>query len=506
MNPDRTTILFGPPGTGKTTRLLDEVENYLTKGVQPEELGFVSFTRQAAENAKGRAIEKFSIPRGRFSHFRTLHSMAFSMLALSKESVMQNKDYREVAKLCGITLSTRVQRMDEEGLWLGATHGDKIMFLENMARVMDLPIPEAMMTSEFEDVDELEVQLFAKALRSYKDANALVDYTDMLQEWFARGTVPRLKVLFVDEAQDLSRLQWQMVAKIAEQDCDVWLAGDDDQAIFTWAGADPTTFSNMPGRRIVLSQSYRIPASVHRVAATIRDLIRDSYPKEYAPRPSEGEVSWKLGLDQCQILSPLSGRWLLLVRNNYFIARVEEACRGLGLWYDSLFDPPARCTVPIIAWSRLVRGGKATPTEIKAIAEMMGRRIRQLPGNTSAYGLENLTGELGSSAPWFDKFTHMSTEKVAYYRAVLANGEDIKKQDAQGRPDPRIRISTIHGAKGGEEDNVVLFSDMSMKTWRKMQEDLGAEARVWYVGITRARKTLTIIHPHEDKYLEALIQ
>ena len=57
--------------------------------------------------------------------------------------------------------------------------------------------------------------------------------------------------------------------------------------------------------------------------------------------------------------------------------------------------------------------------------------------------------------------------------------------------DPRIRVSTIHRAKGGEADNVALLLDSTKACVES--EDQDAEKRVWYVGATRAKKELHII-------------
>ena len=50
-------IILGPPGTGKTTTLLKIVEDALSRGVPPERIAYLAFTRKAANEAKDRAIE-----------------------------------------------------------------------------------------------------------------------------------------------------------------------------------------------------------------------------------------------------------------------------------------------------------------------------------------------------------------------------------------------------------------------------------------------------------------
>ena len=80
----------------------------------------------------------------------------------------------------------------------------------------------------------------------------------------------------------------------------------------------------------------------------------------------------------------------------------------------------------------------------------------------------------------------------------LVKSGDIFKNKA------RIRLSTIHGMKGGESENVVVISDISYKTWKKLSVEPDDEHRVFYVAITRAKKNLFILQP-ETKYSYELL-
>jgi len=493
MNPDRTTIIFGPPGTGKTFSLLNKVSNYLDRGFAPEEIGFVTFTRVAAEEAKSRACERFMLKRSKLLNFRTLHSMAFQQLGLKRESVISYKHLAEVAEACGLKVTPRATRMNtEEGLWAGASKGDKIMFIENYSRISKVTLDEALSASEFDDIDNLILNLWARSLKSYKQANALLDFTDMVDDWIKHGSVPTLKVLFVDEAQDLSKVQWDMVRRLAKQDCDNWVAGDDDQAIFKWAGAHPESFVGLGGTRITLSQSYRVPKVVHSLAMEMRTQIPDSVEKIYAPRKEQGVLAFYGDLEQVDMSE---GNWLILCRNNYFISQIEETCRRLGYWYDSIFDPPTFCTLPILDYHRFLKGERLSVHDLEAILKMMGRTINVKKDYTKEEFIQDFERDerticecFSSSMPWFDAFQGMPVEKRTYYRSVLQRKENI-------RGAPRIRISTIHGAKGGEEDNVVILTDMSNKTYAKATLSWADEYRVWYVGVTRTKHNLHIIKP-----------
>ena len=55
--------------------------------------------------------------------------------------------------------------------------------------------------------------------------------------------------------------------------------------------------------------------------------------------------------------------------------------------------------------------------------------------------------------------------------------------------DPRILLSTIHGVKGGECDNVALLTDLSYNTQKNFERNPDDENRLFYVGATRTKKS-----------------
>jgi superfamily I DNA/RNA helicase len=59
---------------------------------------------------------------------------------------------------------------------------------------------------------------------------------------------------------------------------------------------------------------------------------------------------------------------------------------------------------------------------------------------------------------------------------------------------PRIKLSTIHGTKGGEAENVVLFRDLTAAALKSAGDDLH---RVFYVGVTRTKSSLYLVEPED---------
>ena len=87
---------------------------------------------------------------------------------------------------------------------------------------------------------------------------------------------------------------------------------------------------------------------------------------------------------------------------------------------------------------------------------------------------------------WYDAFKLAGEKEKLYIKNMLDNGENLDEP-------ARIWLSTIHAAKGGEEDNVILCLDMGdkiLKSIKRSQEKHDEEHRVWYVGTTRARNNL----------------
>ena len=105
--------------------------------------------------------------------------------------------------------------------------------------------------------------------------------------------------------------------------------------------------------------------------------------------------------------------------------------------------------------------------------------------------LEELTGEknFDINMSWDVAFKNVALAKRDYMKAMLVNHEDLSKP-------PRIKVSTIHGAKGGEATNVVLFLNQTANTIKgakKSQAKQEEEFRVWYVAVTRTIENLYLI-------------
>ena len=130
-----------------------------------------------------------------------------------------------------------------------------------MSRILQQPLKKVYKESTVPlKTDWSKVEYVDRGLTHWKKTFGLFDFTDMLEHFIKHELSPKFEVLFIDEAQDLSPIQWQMVRQLEQNSKECYIAGDDDQAIFRYAGADVQQFVNLEGEVTLLDKSYRIPA------------------------------------------------------------------------------------------------------------------------------------------------------------------------------------------------------------------------------------------------------
>ena len=495
--------IFGPPGTGKTTTLLNMVDDAIQKGIAPERIAFLAFTRKAATEAKDRAAERFNLdPKKDLIFFRTLHSLALTMTDIRREQVMQNEHYKELGQSIGVTLGGVNDADVDDDLPSLITSSDPILGLINLARLRKTDLRQQYNLSNIE-TDWNTVNFVARSLRDYKDAMGLYDFTDML-EHFAQGAdkfCPSFDLCFLDEAQDLSPLQWDIAHILDQHSKRMYCAGDDDQAIYRWAGADVDHFINLPGGSEILSQSYRIPRSVHHIAENVVRRISRRFPKVYQPREEQGQVA---RISTINALDMTQGSWLILSQAAYHLQPVYNDLRSGGylFTYRGKRSISEKVSEAINGWEQLRKEREVSGKVARMIYSYMstGNRVargyKKLPNldDTDLVRMEELVANHGLLATkemiWSEAMDKLPETDRAYITALLRRGEKFNGT-------PRITASTIHGSKGGEADNVVLFTDLSPAADNEMRINPDDLHRVFYVGVTRAKKNLFIVEPED---------
>jgi superfamily I DNA/RNA helicase len=261
-------------------------------------------------------------------------------------------------------------------------------------------------------------------------------------------------------------------------------------------GVDVKDFLNASDNKTILHKSYRLPRNIYNVADSMVSQLGTRQEKIWMPKEESGVVVWHhdmLGLDLT------NGEWLILARTNYIANKIATDLKEQGylFWREgSGWSISPNVLTGIEVWLKLCKGTHLSATELKTLSTLLksdivtktGRRKLATLDSELTYNLEsireNFTTNVSVEMPWYDVLKVSERERI-YISSVRRMGEKILTNK------PRIKISTIHKAKGGEADNVALLLDSSKPCAESPDQD--SEVRTFYVGATRAKKALHII-------------
>ncbi len=312
-------IILGPPGTGKTTTLLNRIQGFLSDNPRAN-IGFFSFTTKATNEAKYRLVQALNIdPRDPLLfYFRTLHSLAYNMLNITRDSIMGDRHFKEFGDEYGYDINIKTAF---DGYYTYVTPDDELYKEYQLCTARGI------------QPDSEELKRFARDITAFKESRMLVDFTDMLVLASDFPHLPPFDLLCIDEAQDLSAIQWRFVKKLMALSKQVIVAGDDDQAIYTFAGADVDEFISLKGNRRVLNKSHRLS---NEVVQYVRDFaehsITNRIQKEFSGNPEkQSKIHHIVDPYECDITK---GSWLILCRHIWDMRQFMDYCEDLGIEYS----------------------------------------------------------------------------------------------------------------------------------------------------------------------------
>jgi len=523
-------VWYGPPGTGKTHTLLNLVEKYLAQGIHPREIAYVSFTKRAAIEAKERAIEKFKqFNEKDFLNFSTMHSLAFNnenLKPMFQNNTMENSNYKELGKGISLNFIDGKEAVwenpfnDEDGT---LSSSNRYLQQVNLAVVKEMSVNDLFDLERPYNLKKDIAILLEEKLEEYKREKYLFDFNDFLLQFVALEEMPKFRVLIIDEAQDLSHIQWNVIDRLSEVADHTHVAGDDDQAIFTWAGAAVQRFRDLESRpgwtSEVLTQSYRVPSLIHALAENI--IARDPFRKEkvYLPKQKmdeNGEIipgKYVQGqITKVNSIEHISMDWfreemqegkdfLILATTNKLLGEPESFLRKNGIMFSSkrAKEISADKLNAIHDWRKLTSGEKLSGTRVKKIYAFLGKNVKhgykkgkKAPDDLEEYSIQECVDSFGllTTDVWNKAFLAMKDSDVSYFVAIEESGRKLTDP-------PQVRVSTISSIKGAEASYVLLYTDLS---WgEKISYDRGNTEtdRKYYVAVTRTKEGLIVFAPRK---------
>ena len=305
---DAVEALHGPicviscPGSGKTTVTVIRLANLMVKGgVSPQQILALTFSKASAKDMNDRFKSLFPSLANHVK-FATIHSFAFHIIRHFEQISGTRYEFidtpnqmthskRQLLASIYLEKSERYLSDDEYETITG-----QISLLKNL-------MIEPHQTKEIKKYVENEVELFIQVYKAYeqkKEANFFLDYDDLLttayQILIHRDELrtfyqQRYTHIQIDEAQDTSKIQYELIKLVATPRNNLFLVGDDDQSIYAFRGAYPKqlldfkqTFKD--AKIIYLTENFRSSQNIVEMSSTFISHNHDRYPKEIkTPNP-----------------------------------------------------------------------------------------------------------------------------------------------------------------------------------------------------------------------------
>lgn len=272
---DGPVLILAGAGTGKTRTLTCRVAHMLKKGIQPDSILCLTFSNKAANEMRERVIGLIGSVKKKSARplLSTFHSFGVKILKESIHHLGYGRQFVIYDQPDQIGLIKRlIAQFSGEDL---PKDPPTLLALVSKYRCWKAVPGGSLPDGWGPDLDRIATR-YEKALKA---ANA-VDFDDLLLltlELF--NSAPevlekyqsKFRYIMVDEYQDTSRIQLEILLHLAKKHGNLCVVGDDDQSIYGWRGAEISNLLNLeehfPGLQIVkLEQNYRSTNTILKAA------------------------------------------------------------------------------------------------------------------------------------------------------------------------------------------------------------------------------------------------
>ena len=294
-------LLLAGPGSGKTFTITRRILYLLERGVPPEQILVITFTREAAESMQSR----FRRMSSGFSpvNFGTFHSIFYHILqksnTIKSTELLSNSEKKNlimpIMKKCGegsgSDLSWESLREDAAALLAAVSYYKNTLCLQKA---------EGKVPIEWREHFPLILENYDRAVL----ACGRLDFDDMLcrcrqlllqdasfrQEWQGR-----FRHILIDEFQDTNPVQYETVKLLAGEGCSIFAVGDDDQSIYGFRGSEPECLKRFQREygadQLLLDINYRSHPEIVRASLAVISENKDRFDKQLRPSTERKETS-----------------------------------------------------------------------------------------------------------------------------------------------------------------------------------------------------------------------
>ena len=499
--PDGPAQIIAPAGSGKTTTMVARLAVLLSRGVAPDRICVVTFTRDAAADLSARVERRLaaSAPAATSIEVRTLHALARQVLL----------DVGEGGNIVADRLP--LLRAARRRVLVGAPSQD---------------VPEAAQLDTLLSAWKVEQRTPPEDARAVLEAYAdllrvrgAVDFDDLVvRACDLLATDARLRLRWqsrfihvcVDEFQDVDAAQLRLVRLLAAPEDNLFVVGDDDQTIYAWRLADVRRIlrfsTDYPtARRVMLATNYRCPPAVVAASARMVEVNRERFSKPIrAPADAldmgPAITAWNTATPaSAEALARLAAGEDAAGRSLCFLARTRGELTPILLALVHAGVRHATAVSPLVENERLVAlvdAARSVDTPEHPFHVL--RRLRHGRGWSRDNPASDVLGDedhaaLDALLGWTTGFSRTAAFLNAY--------DDARARVAALRhPDAPVELATVHASKGREWHTVVLLgfeqdripNRRSLLDAENADRALEEERRLAYVALTRATRHLIL--------------
>ena len=420
------------------------------------------------------------------------------MAGIAMPEIMSAADYRKFSDETGYKIKPRNKNtsFQEES---GVQSYGRILDAKSYATHKRVSISEAR-THMSVQLPGSRVADFLEKYEAFKKREGKYDFDDMLLACLGKGPIGT-PIILVDECQDLSDLQLELIKQWSVGAEALYLAGDDDQSIYAFNGASEYGFLDFPADDTrILRKSYRVPLVIGERAERVIKKVKKRQPKNVEWTLNEGEIRRYRSLNS--ISSALkeafeTGRDVMIMvrhRNQTWETRKWLKKHGIICTLDGKMPWKISSVKQVKNFYHLLSGGKLNATDMAALLTAQGQKteaakIRKKLSIQKEFGLDDVEG-----LSW----KNMDIDIVD---AVKKHGIEILDKELT------IDVSTYHSSKGRETDVAIVLTDCYTKVSDTLRRKPDTERRLCYVALTRAREKLIIINPEDPlNYMKPVME
>lgn len=523
--------VLGPPGTGKTTYLGAQVVEAVKKHGSDSVL-IASFTKVAALELARKKVNGLPLPIDA-NRIGTLHAHCYRIIGnpvIAEGNIEEwNKEHP------AFEMSKSQGSLDEPDYEIRKSENQGDELFKKLQNFRARMIPK--------ELYPISVLQFEKKWKAWKFNHGYYDFTDLIEH--VRDNFPyapyNSTIGFFDEVQDFTPLELSLVREWGKKMDYFIMVGDDDQLIFSFKGAIPEIFSQNKDakKRIVLSQSYRLPKAVFDYSDKWVRQLTSREQKEFYPRDEQGVLirqskgTWmkpeSIIMDAVKLAD--SGYSVMILAScSYLLYPTIKELRTSGIPFHNPFrrergdwNPLGKrkgvtAAERILAYlrpeddvwdeySRMWTGKEVNDwmcilESDKILLHGAKTAMRKLEQDDIVSVADML--KLVDEDTWGD-IMFVAEDKLMWYKNNILTKRlkpmeyAFRVAEMRGartlRKEPKITVGTIHSVKGAEADFVYVFPDLSpsgMAEWMRGGKRRDNIIRQFYVGFTRAKQGLIL--------------